>query len=192
MKNTLKIVFLGIIGFSFLVYLTAPKNVKNENKVAVTYELHTKNLPKIFDIVGNNPYAKYDTLFKNGEEKYIVVLNHDSLAVFKDLYKFTDKNVVLIANISNTPWLIKKIAVDGELENMYKESKIPLINDENGNFIRSLNINDNTQNAYFTYKINIDGTINYLNKGFVKLGALEKGISEQESQKALESFSKAL
>lgn len=78
-------------------------------------------------------------LFKEGEEKYLVVLNYDSLVVFKELYKKIDKNnIVLIANISNTPWIVKQIAVNGELEKMYKESKIPLINDSDGAFINTL------------------------------------------------------
>ena len=110
----------------------------------------------------------------------MVVLNHDSLALFKDLYKYTDKNVVLIANISNTPWIIKQLAVNEKLEGMYKESKIPLINDSNGAFINSLGLNDNTQNKYFVYKLNIDGTIVKTNEGFVELNILEKGISPEE------------
>ena len=192
MKNTLKIIFLGIIGFSFLIYLTAPKNTNNENTKVQKYELDIKNLPKVFDVVGKNPYTKFDTLFKKGEEKYLAVLNHDAILVFKDLYKYTSKNIVLIANVSNTPWLIKQIAVNGKLEELYKDSKIALINDENANFIRSLNINDNTQNAYFLYKLNSDGSIAFVKKALVKFDALEKGISEDESKKALEDFSKAL
>lgn len=192
MKNILKIVFLGITAFSILIYLTAPKNIKNENTKIQNFELHIKNLPRIFEVVGKSPYAKFDTLFKNGEEKYLVVLNHDAISVFKDLYKYTSKNIVLIANVSNTPWLIKQIAVNGKLEELYKDSKLPLINDENANFIRSLKINDNTQNAYFLYKLNIDGSISFVKKALVKLDALEKGISEDESKKFLEDFSKAL
>ena len=135
-------------------------------------------------------YTKYETLFEKGNEKYIIVLNHDALAVFKDLYKKTEKNIVLIANISDTPWLIKQLAVNEKLEEMYKESKIPLINDSNGAFINSLGLNDNTQNKYFIYKLNIDGTIVKMNEGFVELNILEKGISEELSKKSLEEIKK--
>lgn len=96
------------------------------------------------------------------------------MAVFKELYKKTDKNIVLIANISNTPWLIKQIAVNGELEKMYKDSKIPLINDDSGSFVKALKINNNKQNQYFAFKLNSDGTIIKVTEGSVKLGALEK------------------
>ena len=42
---------------------------------------------------------------------------------------------------------------------MYKESKIPLINDSKGTFVNSLNLNDKTQNKYFIYKLKNDGNI---------------------------------
>ncbi|MDZ7819492.1 MAG: hypothetical protein U5K55_13215 [Aliarcobacter sp.] len=191
MKNILKIVFLGIVGFGLLTYLTAPKNVeksleKSQNKM----QLSINSIPRYFELVGNSPYTKFETLFPNGIEKYIVVLNHDALAIFKDLYKKTDKNIVLVANISNTPWLIKQLAVNGELEKMYKDSTIPLINDNNGSFVKSLNINNNKQNQYFIYKLNSDGTIIKTSEGFVKEGALEKGLSAEELENNLNEIIK--
>lgn len=191
MKNVLKIVFLGIIGFSLLVYLTAPKNVeKSINKSEIKSELSINSIPRYLELVGNSPYTKFETLFPKGMEKYIVVLNHDSLALFQDLYKYTDKNIVLIANISNTPWIIKELAVNEKLEEMYKNSSIPLINDSKGIFINSLGLNDNTQNKYFIYKLNIDGTIIKTYEGLVELNILEKGISIENSKKSLEEIAK--
>ena len=189
-KNSFKIVILAIIGFALLVYLTAPenpnKNELNPNKNVLNIDF----IPRYFEIVGANPYSKFETLFQKGVEKYLIVLNHDSLVLFKDLYKYTDKNIVLIANVSNTPWLIKQLAVNGKLEEMYKDSKIPLINDSNGLFINNLALNDNTQNKYFIYKLNNDGTIVKINEGLVELNILEKGISEELSKKRLEEIKK--
>ncbi len=191
MKNVLKIVFLGVIGFALLVYFTAPKNMDQSTQLddsnsAVTID----SIPRYFELIGKSPYTKFETLFQEGVEKYIVVLNHDSLAVFKDLYKKTDKNIVLIANISNTPWIIKQIAVNGELEKMYKDSKIPLINDDSGSFIRALKINNNKQNQYFVFKLNADGSIIKVTEGLVKQGALEKGLSNEELEKSLNEIVK--
>ena len=189
-KNSLKIVILGIIGFALLVYFTAPKN-PNNNEVKVEKSiLNIDFLPKYYEVVRSDSFPKFEMFFQKGVEKYLVVLNHDSLALFKDLYKYTDKNVVLIANISNTPWIIKQLAVNEKLEGMYKESKIPLINDSNGAFINSLGLNDNTQNKYFIYKLNSDGTIVKINEGFVELNILEKGISPENSKKSLEEIIK--
>jgi hypothetical protein len=191
MKNVLKIVFLGVIGFALLVYLTAPKNMDQSTQLdgsnsAITID----SIPRYFELIGKSPYTKFETLFQEGAEKYIVVLNHDSLAVFKDLYKKTDKNIVLIANISNTPWIIKQIAVNGELEKMYKDSKIPLINDDSGSFIRALKINNNKQNQYFVFKLNTDGSIIKVTEGLVKQGALEKGLNNEELEKSLNEIVK--
>lgn len=189
-KNSFKIVILAIIGFALLVYLTAPEN-PNKNELNQSKNvLNIDFIPRYFEIVGGNPYSKFETLFQKGVEKYLIVLNHDSLALFKDLYKYTDKNIVLIANVSNTPWLIKQLAVNGKLEEMYKDSKIPLINDSNGLFINNLALNDNTQNKYFIYKLNSDGTIVKINEGLVELNILEKGISEELSKKSLEEIKK--
>ena len=189
MKNTIKIVFLGVIGFSFLVYLTMPKNMGNNSSVQ-NVNLTINSLPRFFDIVGGNPYTKFEEHFKSGEEKYIIFLNHDALAVFKDLYKKTDKNIVLVANISNTPWLIKQIAVNGELEKMYKNSKIALINDSDGMFVNSLGLNDNQQNKYFIYKLNGDETITKIKESTVKQGALEKGLTPEELETTLNEIVK--
>ena len=190
-KNSLKIVILGILGFALLVYLTAPKNPNsveiNQNSKNV---LNIDYIPRYFEVAGKSSYVQFETFFQKGVEKYIIVLNHDSLALFKDLYKYTNKNIVLVANISNTPWLIKKFAVNGKLDEMYKSSTIPLINDSNGSFINSLALNDNTQNKYFIYKINVDGTIVKVNEGLVELNILEKGISEEYSKNSLEQIVK--
>lgn len=191
MKNILKIVLLGIVGFSILVYLTMPKNIsKSDNK---NLNISSEIMPKYFDIVGKNPYTKMEKLFSIGEEKYIIVLNHDALAVFKELYKQIDKdNIVLVANISNTPWIIKQIAVNGELEKMYKNSKIPLINDSDGNFVNFLGLNDIKQNKYFIYKLFSDGSIKKAKEGNVKIGALEKGLNKEELEKSINEIKSIL
>ena len=194
MKSTLKIVFLAIVGFGILVYLTAPENKtnnvasKNDDNIQLSIDL----IPRFFEVVGKSEYTKFETLFQKGVEKDIIVLNHDALVVFKDLYKKTDKSIVLIANISNTPWLVKKLAVNDELEKMYKESTIPLINDNSGSFTKILSINSTKQNQYFVYKLNTDGKITKITEGFVKEGALEKGLTNKELENNLNDLIKIL
>ena len=52
MKNVLKIVFLGILGFGLLTYLTAPKNVeKNLEKVENKTQLSINSIPRYFELV---------------------------------------------------------------------------------------------------------------------------------------------
>lgn len=186
MRNILRVVVLGVVGFSLLVYLTLPKNILDDKKNSENKELSVELLPKSFDIVGKNPYTKKEDLFSKSEEKFIIVLNHDSLAVFKDFYKKIPKtNIILVANISDTPWLIKQMVVDGELEKMYKESKLLLINDSNGSLVNALALKDSKQNRYFVYKLSSNGSIKQIFKGSVKEGAMQDGISADEIDKSL-------
>ncbi|AYJ78249.1 hypothetical protein [Aliarcobacter cryaerophilus] len=187
MKNIFKIVLLFVIGFGFLIYLTIPSNIKEDKNQK---ELEFKNLPAFFDVVNGNNYTKKDDFFKKFP-LYLIVLNHDSLAVFSELHKKNiNENIVLVANISNTPWLIKQIAVNGELEKMFKDSKINLINDSSGSFSNSLDINNNSQNGYFVYKVFEDGKITKIFQNSVKKGALQNGIDKEEIETELENFIK--
>lgn len=187
MKNIFKIVLLFVVGFGFLIYLTIPSNIKEDKNQK---ELEFKNLPAFFDVVNGNNYTKKDDFFKKFP-LYLIVLNHDSLAVFSELHKKNiNENIVLVANISNTPWLIKQIAVNGELEKMFKDSKINLINDSSGSFSNSLDINNNSQNGYFVYKVFEDGKITKIFQNSVKKGALQNGITKEEIETELENFIK--
>lgn len=187
MKNIFKVVLLFVVGFGFLIYLTIPSNIKEDKNQK---ELEFKNLPAFFDVVNGNNYTKKDDFFKKFP-LYLIVLNHDSLAVFSELHKKNiNENIVLVANISNTPWLIKQIAVNGELEKMFKDSKINLINDSSGSFSNSLDINNNSQNGYFVYKVFEDGKITKIFQNSVKKGALQNGIDKEEIETELENFIK--
>lgn len=187
MKNIFKVVLLFVVGFGFLIYLTIPSNIKEDKNQK---ELEFKNLPAFFDVVNGNNYTKKDDFFKKFPF-YLIVLNHDSLAVFSELHKKNiNENIVLVANISNTPWLIKQIAVNGELEKMFKNSKINLINDSSGSFSNSLDINNNSQNGYFVYKVLEDGKITKIFQNSVKKGALQNGITKEEIETELENFIK--
>ena len=187
MKNIFKVVLLFVVGFGFLIYLTIPSNIK---EAQTQNELEFKNLPAFFDVVNGNNYTKKDDFFKKFP-LYLIVLNHDSLAVFSELHKKNiNENIVLVANISNTPWLIKQIAVNGELEKMFKNSKINLINDSSGSFSNSLDINNNSQNGYFVYKVFEHGKITKIFQNSVKKGALQNGITKEEIETELENFIK--
>ena len=187
MKNIFKVVLLFVVGFGFLIYLTIPSNIKEDKNQK---ELEFKNLPAFFDVVNGNNYTKKDDFFKKFP-LYLIVLNHDSLAVFSELHKKNiNENIFLVANISNTPWLIKQIAVNGELEKMFKDSKINLINDSSGSFSNSLDINNNSQNGYFVYKVFEDGKITKIFQNSVKKGALQNGITKEEIETELENFIK--
>lgn len=192
MANILKIVFLGIIGFAGLVYLTAPENKINPEKKVSNENLNISSLPEYFEVVGNRTYSKKEEFITKGKESFLIVANHDSLVFLNNLYKVTKKDVLLVANISNTPWLMKKLAVDGKLEELFEKSTIRIINDNSGSVIKSLGLDDNTQTRYFIYKIFKDGKIKEVAKGDVKLDALQKGVSEEELSSTLNTIAEVI
>lgn len=183
MANILKIVFLGIVGFGLLVYLTAPEQVNNDAIVKKEMKLNTSLFPSHFEVVGVGGYMKKNDLFKNGNRKYIMILNHDALSLVEPLKTTNRDDIVLVANISKTPWFIKKLAVDGKLEELNSNSNVPMINDTNGNFTKLLNITDDIQTKYFIFKIQDDNSIVKVKELEVKKGALEFGITKEESDK---------
>ena len=181
MANILKIVFLAIIGFGLLVYLTAPEQVNKDAKIDKNIKLKTSLFPSHFEVIGVGGYMKKDDLFKNANRKYIIVLNHDALSLVEPLKDIKRKDIVLVANISKTPWFIKKLAVNGKLEELNANSIVPMINDTSGSFTKLLNISDDTQTKYFIFRINEDSSIVKVQESEVKKGALEFGITKEES-----------
>ena len=183
-KNTLKLVFLAVVGFAILVYLTAPNKPKPRNS-SNDIKLNYESIPNTVQLVGLDKYISKSDYLKKNKPGYIIVLNHDALAVFDKLDKYTNKNLIFVANISSTPWLIKRLAVDKELEKLYVDSKYKLINDSNGNFVKSLKLNDTRQNSYTIYKVLSDGKIVKFISGTVKKNALQEGISQEQKEAIL-------
>ena len=182
MINVLKIVFLGVIGFGLLVYLTAPsqEELKKAKGLVNAKKINLSSFPLHLDIVASKKYIKKDELFKAGNKKFIIVLNHDSLAFVEDLKTKLNTNVVLVANVSQTPWFIKELAVNGKLEDLVKDSNVSMINDSDGKIIKALNLRDHTQTRYFIYEIKNDGIISKIAQNDVKRDALKKGLTKDE------------
>lgn len=180
MKNVLKIVFLGLVGFGLLVYLTAPNQANLDEKINENVNLNTSLLPSHFEVIGISGYAKRADLFPKTEERYIVVLNHEALSLVETLKLNSRKDIILVANISKTPWFIKKLAVNGKLAELNVGSNIPMINDTSGELIKALNLFDDTQTKYFVYKVKKDSSIVKISEQSVKEGALENGLKKEE------------
>jgi len=181
-------VFLGIVGFGLLTYLTAEEQ-KNMKKSSVTNgELNVVNIPKSLELVGSEKLVSSDELFKKGEKTLLIVGNHDSLSVVKDLKKYFEINMpyVMVANISNAPWFIKKWAIPGKLEELNKDSNVPMIYDYDGSMVNSLNQLDTTKTAYFAYMIDENGNISNIYNGKVKEDAMEGSMTEEEKKASLE------
>jgi len=184
LKNSLKVAILGIVGFLLLVFLTAPEQIENKKSKQIDVSL----LPDYMQISNEDKYLKRAELFDND---YLIVLNHDSIAVFNELDKYTDKRIVLAANISKAPWVIKKLGVSREITRLYKQSEYKLIFDQSGDIIKTIGLTDVSQNSYNIYEIK-DGNLKFLKRDLVKRNALQEGITSQEKQNYLKTVSSYL
>lgn len=194
MANLLKVVFLGLAGFGLLVFLTAEKPkqiVANDNVVNI---VKYTSLPNEFELVGKDEKVTRSSLFKENKKALIIVGNHDSLAIVKDLPKYfkIDIPYVMVANISSAPWFVKKMFIPGKLEELNNGSNIPMIYDFDGEMTKTLNVLDNSKIRYFAYLLSKEGTISKIYQGSVKEGALDGSMNETEKKTALEPLFKLL
>lgn len=188
MANFFKVVFLGLAGFALLVFLTAEKPkqiIANDNVVNI---VKYNALPKAFELVGKDGKTAKESVFKSNQKTLIVVGNHDSLAVVKELPNYFQLDIpyVMVANISNAPWFVKKMFIPGKLEDLNEGTNIPMIYDFEGDMVKALNLEDITKTKYFAYILTKEGTISKVYEGNVKEGALDGTMNEEEKKTALE------
>ncbi len=139
MANTIKVIFLGVLGFFALVYFTAqkPKQITSkEAKSTVSYEKLSPTIKKLL---------KKDT--------YLIVASYDAMLVLKDIKKYLNvsKNIILVPNVSNTSWAMKKLFVEEKLEELKKSTDELIFYDVNSNLASILNIYT-TQDRFYVYK----------------------------------------
>lgn len=191
MKNVLKIALLGIVAFAVIVYATAekPKVISKTMPIANSINLIPNNLLLVGDKV-----IKKEELFKSGVNSLIIVGNHDSLAIVKDLKKYYDIQlpVVLVANISKAPWFVKKWIIPGKLEELNSDSKLPMIYDEDGSMIQALHLDNSEKTKFFVYLINKDNSITKKYEGTVKEDAMDGSMSKDEIKEVLKPISTLL
>lgn len=191
MKNVLKLVFLGVVGIFALTYLTVSKPEIKANEVSAA---SLASLPAKYELVGKEGDVSKDSLFKANTRTLIVVGNHDSLAVVKELPKHFDVQIpyVMVANISSAPWFVKKLFIPGKLEELNEGSNIPMIYDFEGDTVKALNVTENAKTKFAAFIIEADGSIKKIFNGEVKEGALDGTMNDEEKKAALAPLAKLL
>lgn len=190
-RNIIFLVLISTVGIVGLTYLVAPKPEAIDVKKEI--QLHIKYMPQMYKFVGEEKIYEKQEVFENEKEYFLLVGNHESLAVINDVKKYIDtkdKNIYLVANISSMPLVLKKFAIEPTLEKLMEGRTSKMIFDNAGDVVRSLALNDANPLSYFLYKINTDGTIKKLYTGKVKVGALDGLMSEEEKKKSLEPIVK--
>ncbi len=182
-----------VVGITFLTVDKPPLPSKVEqNKKPM--KLSLSYFPKKVEVIGMEKLVETEEIFKKGSKTLLVVGNHDSIAVIRDLEKYFNINIpyVMVANMGHAPWFIKKWAIPTKLQELTRDLKSPMIFDDEGFIARALALNNTEVTKYFVYLINENGSINKVYTGNVKEGAMEYGYTSEEAKEALEPILKFL
>ncbi|MBS9782610.1 MAG: hypothetical protein KGV43_02270 [Arcobacter sp.] len=176
MANLFKVIFLGVLGFFALVYFTAqkPKQISSkEAKSSIKYEKIPNNLKNILK-----------------ENTYIIVASYDAMLVFKDINKYLGlkKPIILVPNISNTSWAMKKLFVESKLEELKNTTDEIVLYDKNSSLANILNIYS-TQNKFYIYKIE-NKLIKLVYKNKIKENLYQENLSKKQILEILSPLKK--
>ncbi len=188
--NLLKIVFLTIVGLGIITYVTAPEQPKKT--VNDIQDITLGSFPEYVKVVGAKDMVSQNDIFKNNMQNLVFVVNHDSIAVMKDLKKYANFdetiNPILVANISAAPWFIKKWVINSKMEELNQNSGMIMVYDEDGVFKHLLNITNDTKTHFVVFNLSSDGIINKVYEGDVKENALDGSMSDEEIEEFIQNL----
>ncbi|MEA1915440.1 MAG: hypothetical protein U9N30_09000 [Campylobacterota bacterium] len=175
-----------LVGFT---YLAAPKPTQ-QSKQTIPHKITYNSLPKNFELVGKEGLIDKEQLIKAQTKTIVAIANLDALVVINQLKQHfsTDFDYITAANISQAPWLIKKMGVLPTLEKINANNTTPMIYDYNGWFAQSLNLKDIDPSKYFIYEITSKGDVLFLFDGVVPMGAMEGNITQEQTAEILQTI----
>ena len=189
------IAFITIILMVALTYLVAPKNDTKSTKIAQTPQMNYDTLPKQIELVGIENLVQLQSVMQSNSEYIIAIANQDALPIIASYKKFypIEFQYITVANVSQAPWILKKLGIQPLLEKINQESATPMVYDSNGWFARSFSNLDSDPTKYFIYRMNTNNTIEFLFFGKVPSGLiLEEKIDENTIKEELEKLHQKL
>ncbi len=172
-----RLVIISAVGVILLTFLTVDAPVKIEKKT-----IDIKNLPKTVELIGYED-EKFATKSIIKEDTILFVGNHESIVLSKDLEKMLNLEAgkfVIISNISDAPWFIKRWQAHTQNEKLKGEKHLPWIYDRNGAMRNFLQVPTSDAIKYFVYKVSSDGIIKRIFIGRVKVGTIDGAMSPKE------------
>ena len=175
--GVIRLVIISAVGVILLTFLTVDAPVKIEKKT-----IDIKNLPKTVELIGYED-EKFATKSIIKEDTILFVGNHESIVLSKDLEKMLNLEAgkfVIISNISDAPWFIKRWQAHTQNEKLKGEKHLPWIYDRNGAMRNFLQVPTSDAIKYFVYKVSSDGIIKRIFIGRVKVGTIDGAMSPKE------------
>ena len=181
--STIKIVLISTVGLVLLTFLTVDAPVKIEKK-----EINIKNLPQTVELIGFED-QKFTTNSIIKKDTVIFVGNQESIVLANDLQKMLnleDGQFVIVSNVSDAPWFIKRWQAHTQNEKLKGEKHLPWIYDRDGGIRNFLQVPTSDAIKYFVYKVDQNGVINKVFIGKVKKGTIDGTMSQKEINKNLQ------
>lgn len=187
--SIVKLVFISIVGLVGLTILTVDAPVKIEQK-----EIDIKNLPKTVELIGYED-QEFSTKSIIKPDTIIFVGNHESIVLANDLHKMLqleDGKLVIVSNISDAPWFIKRWQAHSKNEQLKGDKHLPWIYDRDGAIRNFLQVPTSDVLKYFVYKVDTQGKIKNIYIGKVEAGTIDKEMSEKEIKENLSQVVKII
>ena len=181
--GVIRLVIISTVGVVLLTYLTVDAPVKIEKKV-----IDIKNLPQTVELIGYDD-EKFATKSIIKEDTVLFVGNHESIVLAKDLDKMLNLDAgkfVIISNISDAPWFIKRWQAHTQNTKLKGEKHLPWIYDRDGSIRNFLQVPTSDTVKYFVYKVDNKGIIERIYIGRVKVGTIDGAMSPKEIEENLQ------
>ena len=175
--STVKLIIISAVALILLTYLTVDAPVKIIKKTVVL-----KDLPKTVELIGyEDQEFNAQSIIK--KDTIIYVGNHESIVLASDLEKKLNLpagKFVIVSNISDAPWFIKRWQGHTKNTQLKGEKHIPWIYDRDGAVRNFLAVPTSDALKYFIYKVNDDGVIKRVYIGKVKVGTIDGKMTKEE------------
>jgi len=187
--STIKLILISAIALIVLTFLTVDTPKKIEKK-----EITLQDLPKTVELIGFEE-QEFNAASIIKTDILIFVGNHESIVLADELDKMLNLAVgkfVIVSNISDAPWFIKRWQAHTKNTKLKGEKNIPWIYDRDGKIRNFLQVPTTDALKYFIYKVDNNGIVKSIYIGKVKPGTIDGKMNQKEINDNLKEAIKSI
>jgi len=187
--STIKLILISVIALIVLTFLTVDTPKKIEKK-----EITLQDLPKTVELIGFEE-QEFNAASIIKKDILIFVGNHESIVLADELDKMLNLAVgkfVIVSNISDAPWFIKRWQAHTKNTKLKGEKNIPWIYDRDGKIRNFLQVPTTDALKYFIYKVDNNGIVKSIYIGKVKPGTIDGKMNQKEINDNLKEAIKSI
>lgn len=187
--STIKLILISAIALIVLTFLTVDTPKKIEKK-----EITLQDLPKTVELIGFEE-QEFNAASIIKKDILIFVGNHESIVLADELDKMLNLAVgkfVIVSNISDAPWFIKRWQAHTKNTKLKGEKNIPWIYDRDGKIRNFLQVPTTDALKYFIYKVDNNGIVKSIYIGKVKSGTIDGKMNQKEINDNLKEAIKSI